>query len=112
MRIYGQGRIDRYAPNVKEKNTVMTTATEQTDISEESVVETEAEEAKLIGVVSNCTKLNVRKKADSKALVLATIPVSSGVMIDLNKSTDEFYKVCTAAGIEGFCMKKYITVPR
>jgi hypothetical protein len=31
-------------------------------------------------------------------------------MIDEKESTEEFYKVCTAAGIEGFCMKKFIAI--
>lgn len=60
------------------------------------------------GIVTNCLRLNVRKKPDPEAEVLTIIDALSEVVVDMNASTDKFYKVCTAAGIEGFCMKKYI----
>jgi hypothetical protein len=38
--------------------------------------------------------------------------IEQGAEVAINKeeSTAEFYKVCTASGVEGFCMKKFITV--
>ena len=51
-----------------------------------------------IGLVSNCANLRIRKEPDDKAEVLGTIPVG------------EFYKVYTDSGLEGFCMKQFITV--
>jgi hypothetical protein len=62
------------------------------------------------GIVVNCTRLNVRKAPSVKAPVLCTIPVDSNVLVCLEESTDEFYWVETAAGVEGFCMKDYIDV--
>ena len=64
------------------------------------------------GVVTDCVKLNVRKEASPDAEILATIDFFSEVMVDLDASTDEFYKVFIPAGIEGFCMKKYIALNR
>lgn len=29
---------------------------------------------------------------------------------DMGDSNDDWYAVCTAAGIEGFCMKKFVAV--
>lgn len=78
---------------------------------EEPVVETVVEEKveePIIGVVVDCTKLNVRVAPYLDADVECVIPVSSEVTINEAESVEEFYKVCTAAGIEGFCMKKYI----
>lgn len=64
----------------------------------------------LTGKVTGCAKLNVRESANATANVLAVINEGSEVVINRIKSTVEFYAVCTAAGIEGYCMKKFITV--
>ena len=64
----------------------------------------------LTGKVTGCAKLNVRESANAKANVLAVINEGSEVVINRIKSTVDFYAVCTAAGIEGYCMKKFITV--
>ena len=63
---------------------------------------------KITGVVCDCSKLNVRKAPNAKAEVICQIAVGTKVIIEKNGSTDEYYKVCLASGIEGFCMKKYI----
>lgn len=63
-----------------------------------------------IGLVSNCKKLNVREKPTIEAPVVCEIVCQTEVMIDEKESTEEFYKVYTAAGIEGFCMKKFIAI--
>ena len=69
----------------------------------------ESEEIK-IGLVSNCKKLNVRERPTVHAPVVCEIVCQAELMIDEKESTEEFYKVCTAAGIEGFCMKKFIAI--
>lgn len=63
-----------------------------------------------IGVVSDCDRLNVRKTPSRNALVVAEIDVDTEVMIDLDNSTAGWYNICTATGVEGFCMKDFITV--
>lgn len=69
-------------------------------------------EKKLVrGIVVNCFSLNVRKRPRTDPNnVITVIPVSTEVEIDLEKSNDEFYKVYTSAGIEGYCMKKFIAI--
>ena len=64
----------------------------------------------LIGIVIDCKNLNVRAQSDGDADILGTIPADSEVLIDESDSTSEFYKVCAASGLEGFCMKMYIAV--
>lgn len=64
----------------------------------------------VIGEVSGCKKLNIRKEPDGEAQVLDVVSSGSEVMIDESESTDEFYKIYTESGTEGFCMKQYITV--
>ena len=65
---------------------------------------------KTIGVVSGCTVLNVRSKASATSEVASSIQVGSEVVIDEANSTEEFYKVGISAGVEGYCMRKYITI--
>lgn len=69
-----------------------------------------AEKKPVTGVVTDCLRLNVRMEPHAKAEVVAEIDVATDLMIDEEHSTDEFYKVTTAAGIEGYCMKKYVTI--
>lgn len=62
------------------------------------------------GIVTNCVRLNVRKEPKTDAAIICEIDNKTEVVIDENASTREFYKVYMASGIEGFCMKKYITI--
>lgn len=63
-----------------------------------------------IGVVSNCKKLNVRERPAVDAPIICEVVYQTELMIDEKESTEEFYKVCTTEGIEGFCMKKFIAI--
>lgn len=62
------------------------------------------------GVVTDCLKLNVRKNPSADAEVLAIVDALSNVMVDMDASTDAFYKVYTETGVQGYCMKKYIDI--
>ena len=80
-------------------------------ITKAAEVVPEPEEAPtVIGTVVDCVRLRVRESASSNAEVICEIPKDSDVLIDENESTDEFYKVCTENGAEGFCMKKFIAL--
>ena len=80
----------------------------QTDIHD---IENEKinEEVK-IGVVTNCNKLNVREEPSLEAAIICEVNFQEELMIDESESTDEFYKIFTVFGLEGFCIKKFITV--
>lgn len=83
----------------------------QTKVAEEDDVIVEAEPVKLkSGIVTDCVKLNVRKDPDPEAEVLCEINCQTDLMIDESESTDTFYKIYTSAGIEGFCVKDFITL--
>lgn len=73
----------------------------------EDIQET-VEETKF-GVVES-DKLIVRDYPDIKADIVSIIDKNSEVMIYDLESTEEFYAICTASGIEGFCMKQFIAV--
>ena len=88
------------------------------------VVEAEAEQAQeiveesqkveeavqTVGFVDNCECLRVRKESNVDSEELCIISKLSEVVIDLDNSTDYFYKVTTSEGVEGYCMKKFITI--
>jgi uncharacterized protein YgiM (DUF1202 family) len=94
----------------KEIQSELTDVTEQQIIARNAEVTEPEDERTVIGVVTNCLNLNIRRKPKADASVICKITSLTEIMIDEKESTDEFYKVCTAAGIDGFCMKKYIAV--
>lgn len=64
------------------------------------------------GVVTDCVRLYVRKEPSADGEVVTVIDCLSKVMVDMDASANDFYKICTAAGVEGFCMRKYIALKR
>ncbi len=63
-----------------------------------------------IGVVVNCKRLNIREGPTVDAPVIGEVACQTELIIEEADSTEEFYKICTASGIEGFCMKKFIAI--
>ena len=81
------------------------------ETKEVAVEMTELEpEEYLLGVVSNCKKLNVREAPSKESDSLGVIACGTEVMITPSTSTEEFYSVCTESGIEGFCVKQFINL--
>ena len=66
------------------------------------------EEKTIIGIVSNCTKLNVRENPTNSGEVKCILNAGTEVIIDIEKSTDTWYYVTIPSGIEGYCMKQFI----
>lgn len=62
------------------------------------------------GVVTECGSLRIRKEASVNAPILGEIEFATDVVINPNKSTDDFYWVITHSGLKGYCMKKYINI--
>ena len=60
------------------------------------------------GVVINCAKLNVRAEPSVDADVICVLNANSEIEINVTKSTDKWFNVCTATGIEGYCMRQYV----
>ena len=63
----------------------------------------------ILGKVEGCTQLNVRENPDIFAKVVLVIGKDSDVLINLEESTDDWYKVYVE-GYDGFCMKKYVAL--
>lgn len=66
--------------------------------------------AYVMGRVIGCAKLNVRRAPKPRAEVLCEINCDSEVEVIESESTIDFYKICTAAGVEGYCVKTYISI--
>lgn len=60
------------------------------------------------GMVVGCAKLNVRAEANLFAEVVCTLNAQSEIEIDVEKSNRDWFYICTATGIEGYCMRKYV----
>lgn len=63
-----------------------------------------------IGIVTDCLLLNIREEPDLDGKIIGTVDALSELVVDTDASNDEFYKVCTEAGVEGFCMKRYVAI--
>ena len=67
--------------------------------------------APLVGVVKGCSKLNIREGAGKDFDVITVVEEGTVVMIDypIDVASD-WFKIYTEAGIEGYCMKQFVTV--
>lgn len=96
----------------EEKKVVDKKVLESPETKPENEITTEVEEPpkkeKVLGTVVNCPRLRVREHPSINAVVAAEIDEGSEVVINEDKSTEEFYSVITATGLEGYCMKDYI----
>lgn len=81
-------------------------------VEDTPVTETEAVEevAEVFGVVTDCLRLNIREEPTKDSAVVTIVTCLDELKIDLDNSTDDWYAVCTASGVEGFCMKKFVVV--
>lgn len=59
---------------------------------------------------TTATLLRVRKEPNIESDVVCTIKAGTELKIIQNESTKDFYKVVSAVGFEGFCMKKFIAL--
>lgn len=92
-----------------EEDTVDCSPVEEVELEETVTTEPEEELSK-VGNVKGCTKLRVREKPSTDGVVICEIAENSVVIINEKESTEDFYKVITEAGAEGYCMKKFVTV--
>lgn len=61
-------------------------------------------------VVSNCSQLNIRKKPNLNANVVCVVNAGTELTVAQPfKNGDEWMRVSTKDGVEGHCMRKYVT---
>ena len=60
------------------------------------------------GEVGACLFLDVYEAPNEKSRVVGSLPKGTEVLIDSNKSNDDFFYVMTMSGIKGYCSNDYI----
>lgn len=63
-----------------------------------------------VAVVTGCENLNIRKGPSLNHAIVCMIPAGTVLVVLNDESTDDFYRVCTEAGVKGYCMKKYVAI--
>lgn len=91
-------------PEVSEEVVEEPVVEAEPEVIEEPVVEPVKE---VVATVVGCTRLNVRKQPHPDADVLTIINASSEIICD-PEPVGDYYKIHTASGIEGYCVKDYI----
>ena len=79
--------------------------------AKESVEESKDQSEKVTAVVK-CIRLNVRKEPFLESNKIGTLVTGDEITIDLSKSTDCWYKVYTASGLDGYCVKDFVEFKR
>lgn len=93
-----------------ESETGEETGEETVEETVEKTVEEKAVINDVIGTVTGCSKLNIRSKPSVNSNVLTEVLMLSELKIDTGNSNEEWFKVCTETGIDGYCMKKYVSL--
>ena len=58
----------------------------------------------------NCLRLHVFEKPNVDSEIVCKLRYLTEIEVDLNCSNKDFYKVYTAIGAEGFCLKEFVTL--
>ena len=73
-------------------------------------IENNVENNEVVGKIIGFEKLYVRKEASKDSEPAGIITSETVLTIDEENSTEDFYKVTTNEGLEGYCVKKFIKI--
>lgn len=76
----------------------------------EAVNEVIKEDVLPTGVVTDCFRLNIRKKPDKSADIVTVVDVLTQLRVDEKQSTASWYYVLDGDGNSGYCMKQYVSI--
>ena len=96
-----QNEVSEEAQEIQE--TIEEVDESQNEVSEETV---NNKSGKIFGY----EKLYVRKEPSVDSEPVGIISINDDLAIDEHHSTDDFYKVYTSNGLEGYCVKKFIKI--
>lgn len=92
--------------------------TTEVETEPETEVETEPETTpeevvnkadSVVGTIVKCVRLNVRKEPNKDAKVVGVLNKDDSVDINIEESTNDFYKVSTMT-VTGYCVKDFIEI--
>lgn len=102
---------------VEEAKTIVDDKTKKALYNLEPVVEMVNETVETVtlpelleGTVVGCAKLNVRAEPNITADIVCVLDNMTELAVDVANSNNEWVRVCTATGIEGYCVRKFIDV--
>ena len=107
--------IEQVEENINEVEET-TNETEETteEVTEPEVIvpsiENNVENNEVIGKISGFEKLYVRKEASKDSEPVGIVTDKDDLSIDVARSTDDFYKVITSNGLEGYCVKEFVKI--
>lgn len=74
------------------------------------VIEDGIENNEIIGKITGFTKIYVRKEPNKDSEPVGIVSEKDDLSIDMEHSTEEFYKVFSSNGLEGYCVKELIKI--
>ena len=108
--------IEELNQNIEEVTEVTEETTEEVteEVTEPEVIvpsiENNVENNEVIGKISGFEKLYVRKEASKDSEPVGIVTDKDDISIDITHSTDDFYKVITSNGLEGYCVKEFVKI--
>ena len=80
------------------------------EVTEPDIIIPIIENNEVIGKISGFEKLYVRKEASKDSEPVGIVTDKDDLSIDVASSTDDFYKVITSNGLEGYCVKEFVKI--
>ena len=109
-------QVEETVNEVEESNNEAEETTEEVtkEVTEPEVIvpsiENNVENNEVIGKISGFEKLYVRKEASKDSEPVGIVTDKDDLSIDVARSTDDFYKVITSNGLEGYCVKEFVKI--
>ena len=96
------------------KETEETTEEVTEEVTDQEVIvpsiDNNVENNEIIGKINGFKNLYVRKEASKDSEPVGIVTDKDDISIDIAHSTDDFYKVITSNGLEGYCVKKFVKI--
>ena len=73
-------------------------------------IDNNVENNEIIGKINGFKNLYVRKEASKDSEPVGIVTDKDDISIDITHSTDDFYKVITSNGLEGYCVKEFVKI--
>ena len=96
--------VNETVEQVKETINEVEESTNEIEETKEEVTE------EVIGKIIEFEKLYVRKEASKYSEPVGIVTDKDYLSIDIIHSTDDFYKVITSNGLEGYCVKEFVKI--
>lgn len=83
---------------------------ETKEVTKSDIIVPIIENNEVIGKIIEFEKLYVRKEASKYSEPIGIVTDKDYLSIDIIHSTDDFYKVITSNGLEGYCVKEFVKI--